>query len=194
MRRIVRLTVLIALLAACGGGDETGTTASAPSSTTTAAASADEPVQLDVVTETTTTTAAAAADWEVGGSVTATGPLAGTFEVAPLCDVRNDADGEFLNIAFGYQDLDDAAQPTVRIVVHVRGWQDQGDFVTDLEAQYQTGSGMDLALQDAAGEARLSLAFIDTLGGVQVTDVDLDGDFDGAVTGTVSATLICLAG
>ncbi len=194
------------VLTACGGAEDppapsvavtvpAATSATAPTSPTRAPATttAPEAVELDVVTE-TTAAPAAPEQWEVGGTVQATGPLAGSFDVLPLCDVRTDSEGEFLNVAFGYQDLDDESQPTVRVVIHVRGWRTQGNFETGLEAQYQTGTGMDLALQDAAGDALVDVAFVGELGGVDVARIDVAGSFDGAVAGTVAGELTCFAG
>lgn len=202
MRRLGSVAALTLVLTACGGtGDDVAETGNSPPSpattlTATATTAAPDPTDLTVEIETTSTTSAEpASDWAVGGTVIATGPLEGSFEVSPLCDVRNDADGEFLNVAFGYQDLEELHQPTVRVVMHVRGWRDQGEFVAELEAQYQTGTSIeDLTLEDAAGEASLSIAFIDNLGGVAVATIDVEGSFDGPFSGTVSADLTCLAG
>lgn len=195
--RLIAPIVLALVAAACGGASEADPSATSPFSAAPPTGTNEPgPIELDitVATASTTTTAVPADDWTVGGTITAGGVLAGAFEAFPLCDVRNDADGEFLNIAFGYQNLDDPTEPTVRVVAHVRGWRDQGDFETPFDAQYQTGTGIGVTFQDAAGVAQITIAFIDSVGDADVARIDLEGSFDGAVDGTVRADLTCIAG
>ncbi len=200
LRQVGALVTALLFVTACGGGSSAGPTSATEAPATTEGVAATDPggaaegIELDVEIDTTTSTAPPGPSWEIGGTVTATGPLEGTFDFDPWCDIRKDSEGEFLNVAFGYEDRDDAEVPTVRIVVHVREWRDQGDFETSLEAQYQTGSGFDLTLDDAAGAARLSLALLDKAAGADVLQIALQGDFDGAVAGTVDADLVCYAG
>lgn len=198
MLRLIAPIVLALVAAACGGtaASDSASTSSTSSPGPPAGDGEAPPVVLDVTVSTTSaaTTPAQTDDWALGGTVTADGILAGTFDVFPMCDVRNDADGEFLNVAFGYQDLDDPAVPTVRVVTHVPGWRDQGEFKTAMEAQYETGSGAAVTFQDAMGVAEITITFVGSIGEAEVATIELWGSFDGAVNGTVRASLTCVAG
>lgn len=207
MTRLLLYAVGLALVVgACSGNtdspsppDTESTDAPAETvTTTTAEAASTTAIELDVETVSTgetTTTAAPVDEWEIGGILEATGPIEGTFDLAPLCDTRVDDEGGYLHVAFGYPMNEDPAEPVVIVVIPVHGWEGEGRLTAPLEATYQAGGSIeDLVLEEAAGQASLLVAFLEAVGGAEVVQMEFTGSFQGAVSGTIEGALTCLAG